>query len=47
MSLAANCVAGVFIRDSQDVPTKKPHTGLADKKPYCIVYITDVCRADK
>jgi hypothetical protein len=47
MSLAANYAAGVFIRDSQGVSAKKPHTGLADQELYCIVYIICGCRADK
>jgi hypothetical protein len=45
--LAANYAVGVFIRDSQGVPTKKPYPGLAGQKLYCIVYIASVCRADK
>jgi len=39
MRLAANYVAGVFIRDSQGVSTKGHYIGLLDLKPYCIVYI--------
>jgi hypothetical protein len=46
-SSAANYAAGVFIRASQGVSTKKTHTSLAYLKLYGIVYITDVCRADK
>ena len=47
MTLAANYAAGVFIRDSQGVSTKKNYTGLAEQKLYCIVYIAGICRADK
>jgi hypothetical protein len=47
MSLAANYAAGVFSRDSQGVSPKKPYTGLADWKLYCIVYIAGGWRADK
>jgi hypothetical protein len=47
MGLAANYVAGVFIRDSQSVSRKKTYIGLADQKPYGIVYIAAIFRADK
>src|SRR5712664_4141120 len=43
-SLTANYAAGVFVRDSQGVSTKKTHTGLAYLKLYGIVYITGVWR---
>jgi hypothetical protein len=47
LSLATNYAAGVFIRDSQGVSSKKTAYRLARYKLYCIVYITCGGRADK